>query len=465
MKVIREAIVAVAVGVTILFAPFTVYAALSVSVTPYEGGVDLRFGNVNSADVMPIDRQVNVRITATDNTQYMLYQQLLDSLTNERGERLPVQSFVGNALSGRNQYGTVHLSQERPVSTSRALIYTSNTAGLSDSLILSYGIRLSPQVSPGRYTGRIAYTLVPVRGTQAPRPEILNISVQIESKTIVSITTVKGSRSISLSTAKEQPLPEQVSIEIKNNIGRQYKIYQLLGSTFVSAKGQPLPVGAIRYAVSGGDKGSRNTAEQVLSQNKQLLYSSSQKGEQDSFVVNYLIGDVKDAKAGTYRGTLQYLLEIAAGETKIIDTFTIELINEEVFSLSVDLDRGGRIAFDNLKPLDKPKQSEVLVEVTSNLGEPYQVIQTVYSELVNKAGEKIPGKYFTVRTEAVDDEPLAGLKFTQASEVKSKDTVLYVSDKKGSSATFKVVYELSVPDTVKADDYGSNIVFSLMKIQ
>jgi len=452
----------------ILFCSFLnnhTYGALSLSITPYEGGTDLRFGNVNSSNITRIDKEVNVRITATENKQYRIYQSLLDPLTNEKGERLPQENLVFNALLGKNQYGTVHALQEQPVGLSRTLIYTSNTAGLSDSLVLAYGIKLGSNVKPGYYSGRLAFILEPINATVSVAPQILNIYVQIESKAIISVQSASGSQVISLNSEKEIARSQDVIIEVKSDIGSPYRIYHWLSSTFVSEKGQQLPPGAITFAVSQADKGKKNTSETDLSLIKQLLYTSNQKGEKDTIVLTYKIGDLSKVIAGTYRGTLQYLFETADGEkNSIIGTFGIELINEEVFNIVVTLGPTGRISFEDLKPLSKPKQSEVVIDIKTNVGQPYQVIQTVYSELVSKTGEKIPPKYFTLKTESMDGNELPGLKFPTPAEVKTKDTVVYASDKKGSPVSFKVIYELNVADTVKADDYSTNIVYSLLKI-
>lgn len=466
MRQYAKTIVGVFLIVSSLLLSRETYAALSFSVTPYDGGTDLRFSKVSSADISRVDKQVNIRITATDNKQYSLYQTMLDPLTNEKGEKLPLDSFVFNALSGKNQYGAVHVLQEQPVAISKAIIYTSNTAGLSDNLVLSYGIKLDANVMPGSYSGRMAFTLEPIDSTTAVPPQILNVYVQIESTAIVSVTTATGSSFITLNSIKENAQSADILVDVKSNIGSSYNIYHLVTSTLVSEKGLQLPVGAITFSVSGGDKGKKDTTPTNLSLNRQLLYTSNQKGDKDSFAVTYKIGDLSKAKAGKYKGTLQYIFASeGAGENSIVGTFVIELENEELFNIGVTLGPTGRISFDDLKPGDKPQKYEVFIDVKTNAGEPYQVIQTASSELVNKAGEKIPAKYFTLKTESLDEKELPGLRFATASEVTTKDTVLYVSDKNGSAVSFKVIYELSVPDTVKAEEYHTNIVYSLLKIQ
>ena len=58
-------------------------ATLSLSVTPRDSGSSLRFGRVDL--LSSTDKEVRVRVTSSADTQYQIYQRVLEPFVNERG--------------------------------------------------------------------------------------------------------------------------------------------------------------------------------------------------------------------------------------------------------------------------------------------------------------------------------------------------------------------------------------------
>jgi hypothetical protein len=167
-------------------------------------------------------------------------------------------------------------------------------------------------------------------------------------------------------------------------------------------------------------------------------------------------------KSGKYKSRIQYLWEEAGVQTKI-DNLELVIDNERIFNLSVTpQDQKYEIEFRDLKPLGQPKTSEVILEVTSNTGKPYQISQEISSGLVNKEGVEIPAKYFTLRTENINAK--GNLKFLEKQEVKKGNTILFVSDSLGTPAKIKVIYELTSPMEIRAGDYSANVTYSLLEM-
>jgi hypothetical protein len=135
---------------------------------------------------------------------------------------------------------------------------------------------------------------------------------------------------------------------------------------------------------------------------------------------------------------------------------------EPVFDLMLtSVDQKGKIEFLALKPQDGPKQDEVIVEVRSNTGKQYQVTQNILAELTDKQGNVIPSRYFKMYTQAMDTK--GQVKINQGQEAKKGETILFVSDAKGSSDKFRLIYELAVPADIKGGDYSTNISYSLVE--
>ncbi|MDD5130573.1 MAG: hypothetical protein PHS66_05955 [Candidatus Omnitrophica bacterium] len=137
---------------------------------------------------------------------------------------------------------------------------------------------------------------------------------------------------------------------------------------------------------------------------------------------------------------------------------------EHVFELSVIAqNQPSSVNFVNFNPGDSPQSNEVLVEIKSNLGRQYQVLQNVTSRLANIDGQRIPLKNITAQT-----LPLSGtkgfLKIPDKTPLKRGHVLLYISDLEGSSDKFKINYELTAPENLIPGNYLSGILYTLSEI-
>lgn len=438
------------------------HAAFSVSATPYEGGYDLRFGKIDPASER-INREVTVNIISDIAKQYRLTQTLLDPLSTPEGNRIPETNLVVYGIRGSNKFGTINVEQEIPVFLGRSVIYTSNQQGASDSFTLVYSLKGPFDVPSGLYRGRISFMLEPIDTSQAPATVILNIFSEIVVESAIEIKTVSGGKYITLNSMREEERCKDVLVNIEGGFGSQFRITQILPQPLLSSEGYQLSGGAVNFLVKEAKKGTGPSTAENLSLNKQPMYTSGPRGESDSFIITYSLGNLETEKAGRYRGAIKYLLE-GSGYIKegLIDTLTLEVENERIFDLIVSPEMGGLIQFQDLKPHQPPRVSEVVFEVKTNIGEAYQISQTVISEFTNKEGNIIPMENFNLRMESLDTKGV--LKFPTKTQVNKGDMVLFISDSNGPSDRFKAVYELSVPDDLQAGDYSTQIVYSISEL-
>ena len=126
-------------------------------------------------------------------------------------------------------------------------------------------------------------------------------------------------------------------------------------------------------------------------------------------------------------------------------------------------DASGRISFSNLKAGEGAKKNEVAIEIKSNTGRQYQVIQNVLSELLDKEGRIIPAQSFSMHMEGGDDVK-GTLRAKDNQQVKKGDTILFISDPRGASDKFKIIYELAIPKDLIAGDYSTRITYSLVEL-
>jgi len=455
---------------SIIFAVLTLFfiaaksasAAFGISANPYEGGFDLRFGKIDPA-MGRVNKEVRVEVTTDIDKQYRVIQVLQEPLTNSQGDKFPQNSFLVYAVPGTNKYGTLSVEMEIPVYMGRKVIYTSNQQGLSDSFALVYSLLVPVDQQPGSYRGRLLFTLEPIGATESPATVILGILAEVEVESRVRITTVSGGRIAQLKPFPPEKRQFDVGVDVLGGMGRQFEITQFLSAPLISPEGNTLDLDSVSVVVRDGHKGRALTEPVPLSLHHQTLYTSGPRGEADSFVVTYGLGDLSGQKAGKYRGKIKYLLEGIQITNPLIDTLDLEIDNPEVLELAVTPEIGkGFLRFDNLKPQEPPRISEVNIEIRSNIGKPYQVSQNITSLFTSKEGKTIPKEYFILKTEAAQIK--GKLNYADKTDVRLGEMTLFVSDDRGSSDKFKVIYELSIPPDLKAGDYSTRITYSITAI-
>lgn len=453
-------IVSLTLMVLLSLIPKYSFAAFSLSVTPYEGGYDLRFGKVGMA-FEPVRREVNVGITTDIGKQYEVIQRFLEPLTNAEGVSLSGNNFTLYGIRGTNLYGTLRV-EEIPVSLGESIIYTSNQQGTPDSFTLVYSLKGPFNVPQGSYRGRISFTLRPIDATQQPVTVILNIFAEIEVVSSIEIKTVTGTKIISLDSSREETKTFDVFVDIKGGVGSQFVILQSLLEPLKTTEAEELPYETVNFMIRDVKKGNGPMQPTPLSLRPDVVYTSSPTGEPDSFIITYsLTDDIEKLKAGRYKSKIRYTFK-GLLEEKLIDIFDLEVEIAKVFDITVKLQEGTKIEFADLKPSGPAKTYEVLIEVKTNVGKQYQVTQRMPTELVSKEGYVIMPESFTLRTEG---EAVKGiLKFLEKTPVKKGDTVLFVSDKEGSLDTFKVIYELKPSSDTKLGDYSTTVSYSLSEI-
>ncbi len=437
-------------------------ATFTLSVTPYEGGYDLRFGRV-SYIVDRVNREVIIDVNTDIGTRYQVIQSVLEPLSNNEGDRIRQSNFLIYGIRGTNRVGTLNVEQEIPVSIGRQVLYTSNSAGEADSFTLVYSIIPSPDILPGSYRGRIAFDLEPIDSTQDSVTVILNIFAEVDVESKVEIKTETGSRNIILKFGENQEfMSEDILFNIKGGFGKEFKIFQEVTQQPISNEGNYLDWEAVNFIGSGAEKGSVISNFSSLSDEKEVIYNSSVNGEADRFIITYILADLPQQKAGIYRTSIRYFLEgMAFAEPQFINSLDFEIEYPAIFELVVTPEIGSGIEFRNLKSREPPRTSEITLQVKSNLGKPYQVSQRISSLFVNKEGEAIPEGYFKLKTESLDTKGI--LKYPKKESVNLNEMVLLISDEQGSPDTFKVIYELSLPPDLPAGDYSTLITYSILE--
>lgn len=432
------------------------------SFTLTEGGYRLELDSANP------HKGVKLEVTSDIAAQYEITANIIRPLENkDNADKLIGDNFVFRGLIGTNKFGNLRVpTNDSPVRNGDVL-YVSNTAGSADSFTLVYGIINTDELMPGIYFGRIGFSLRPISAARQAVTKILDVYINVEqgAEAKIEITPLNSLSVISLNSQKENLQSADVSVKISGIFKDLFSIKQVITNPLESVEGNQINPQAITFVVKEINKGQAPAQETPLSRQAQTIYTSSSAGDyDDNFTVTYKLSDSAEEKAGKYRSRIQFFLDEEGKGQRLIETLDLELEIERIFDFSITpQDNLAGISFANLKPNEPSRQNEVVIEVLSNIHKPYQISQNVYADLTSKEGHTIAPKYFTVRTEGFTDTK-GILRVLVAQEVKKGDTILFVSDGLGAPDRFKIIYGLTCPNDIKAGDYVTRIVYSLLEI-
>lgn len=433
-------------------------AALNLSVIPTDGGNSLRFGRVDL--LSSIDKEVRIRVTSTESAQYQVYQRLIGSFTNERGEMVQGQVLSMSTLDGSNASGTLYGQNYDYVTYSDQLLYTSGRDGASDGFTIFYRVDPKALKASGNFIGKIVYT---VRFVGAPMQDEVVLMVYLDTGGALKIssqTSSAGNR-VRLSDETPQDQAGYIQLSYQGNITGSLNITQEVVTWPVNDLGRSLASEAFEFMVAEGGNGSVAFPEwHGVPPFRQKIYESA--SSEDSLMCQLRInqGWLEQQAAGTYRGSLRYTI-VAGQEPREVD-IDLEIKIQPVFKLDVAYPQGG-VHFERILPNSPPQTKEVVVTVKTNLGRPYIISQKVLSPLTNEEGEQFDGNYFTMKQEFEDDES-GKLQYPQYAPVPNGTEPMFYSDPKGTGVSFRVLYRQKPYSGMRPGSFKTSVVYSLEEI-
>ena len=439
-------------------------AAFDLSYTLDEGGYRLEFDRIN------FSRGITFSTLNDTLSRYEIRQRIESPIRSRDNPSVTIgNNFVVRGFRGSNKYGDLRIPTGDIAVKNDELIYVSNPAGAADVFTLVYAITNSQELAPGYYTGRISLILNPINSSAMPVTKVIEVYVNIPNdggSLSVTVAAAEGASSIILNPLDTFDLRGTANavVTINSSFNGPFRIMQMFPQPIQSGEGKFIDNSNLLFSVPDASKGVAVNQPTPISNNIQTIYSSRPDGSADkAFTIAYSLADPLSLVAGNYRSRIQYLLE-SAGKQINLGALDLEIRQERIFEISISpQDQRYSIDFANLKPSDGPRLNEVLIEVKSNLGRPYQVTQNVLSELVSSKGDKIPAKYFSLQTLSVDNTK-GNLKIASKIPVEKGNALLFVSDTNGSTDKFKVIYELICPVDLMAGNYSSRITYTLTEI-
>jgi len=437
-----------------------VYGAVSLSVSPMDGGSSLRFSR---SDVQSrLGHEVRVRITSNDSTQYQVFQRWAQPLSPTgagSGFERDFLKFYG--LSGSNGAGTLYGNIPDFISLSDQLVYTSSGNGTSDGFILVYQVDPDRLQVSGEYIGRLLLTVRPIGSAQSSEVYV-DVFVDADIAFRFEVRGSRGYDTIHLVKGVEPGrIQDEVSFAFEGNTG-EIRVYQeVLDPIALVSDKTELAKGSVLFRGVGVTDGLSVEMPATLDFGRQLIYRSWNSQDQWDMEYSLKLDQTFPIYAGEYRSRLRYIVERPGLPATEYD-FGLEMEIEPRLEIHMTFETGG-VVFDKLYPGSPPQDRKVVVRVDSNIKRPYAVIQRVSGPMQNEKQQLMEKGYFNVKT--VLDPGIPGrVRLPDFEDVSEQDTYLYFSDADGSPAQFEVIYRVMPYRDMTPGDYRAEITYTLEEI-
>jgi hypothetical protein len=286
----------------------------------------------------------------------------------------------------------------------------------------------------------------------------IDVFVQTSSSLKVS---VKGGRDRTRVHIKSSDISERsadyVSISFSGNGSQEIRIYQEIETFPQNETEKELGRDVLQLDAQGSSEGLRTQGLSPLGSGRSLIYSGSK--EEDNFIIYFLVNadQVQRQDAGSYAGRIKYIVETDQGKQE----FPIDIQGDipPAFTMKVTTPPGG-VTFPDVLAGSPPQEKQVVVTVSSNLHEPYQVLQDLQTNMTNQQGKEFDNKYFTLQV-VIPPGQNGRTDFMEFSPMQTGECPVFSSDPTGSGATFTVVYRLQGYDQMSPGSFSAPIRFSL----
>ena len=434
---------------------------MTFTANPDRGGTDIRIEDVEIGRGTRSE-ELDFTITTDQAKRYQIFQTMHTPLTNEKGDTLPRGAI--KIFSPTSVLGTLRPKLPTDLQTGTSVVYTSNSAGAQDSFVLVFAVDLADPVPGGEYRSQITFTMEATDGGLSPVTVTRNIRLEMKPEFRISIRSATGAEVLDLGRITRNKLSTSgaLTFTIESSLGEPYTVYQHLTSDLTGSEGQVIDAKAIIFRPVGAVGGRFMGGDESLTHAREPLFRSDEAGGAETFEVIYEAPDLSGARHGLYSGNLTFDVESESRFAFVRPiNIPVRLEVEHIFYLDAEFEGARGLYFGELKHVGDMATRHALIKIHSNTGERYQVTQVVSRPMTNEEGREIDPSHFTFMAKgAKNGKILAG----EEKPVKTGETVIFVSDEKGSPDEFTIEYQFTLPVDTRGGSYSSDVTYSLSSI-
>ncbi|MBI4308804.1 MAG: hypothetical protein HY591_00580, partial [Candidatus Omnitrophica bacterium] len=243
---------------------------------------------------------------------------------------------------------------------------------------------------------------------------------------------------------------KEVRVRVASSDGKRYQVFQRVPEPISNEKGESLDLQAIETETLAGANSSgtlymQNTDH--LSFSEQLIYTSAEGGQSDSFIVGYTVRPGLVNSDGNFRGRLEFTTraaEEASGDRAVIDIF---LENPSHWNISIEGGRNHKRVLIDASDTSPRTADFVKISFSGNLAGEARIYQEVESLPQNEMGRELDAD--ALRMDMAGDTE--GLRVRGPVPLEQTRTLVYSSRKSEDSF---VVYYLADPEKIGQQDAG-----------
>lgn len=254
---------------------------------------------------------------------------------------------------------------------------------------------------------------------------------------------------------------EEVRIRITSSDGKKYRVRHAILEQVVNERGVALEDEALTFYTIRGSNAHGTLYQddvRVLLPSDTILYTSSQAGNTDSFIVVYTINGSKIRDSGRYQGRIIYTVEAVSGSDIQTVVTNINFNAQVGFNVKIESSlKSNKLSLDN--DLDIQAQQYLNCFINSNIGEDANIYQRVSSVFRNEKGTILDEralKFF------LSDAKSGQMQITSPQYVDTRESLIY-SSPMGEPDEFKIYFIINeqVLEDVEAGRYVGTLTYRI----
>jgi hypothetical protein len=243
----------------------------------------------------------------------------------------------------------------------------------------------------------------------------------------LSVTPVDGSSTLRLGTVQANDNKQEIHIRVNSN-GSRYQVFERIAEPIMDNQGNTVNLQAVEAQTlpnsnSYGTLYLQNTS--ALSMGDQLLYSSSQSGQGDSFIVGYSVNQNLINAGGKFRGRMVFTVR-GMGDASS-DQATIDVFIETSPSLQVVVKGAHNPRRIRIKSSDTSEKSADYINISfsGNSGQEVRIYQEMEGMPQNTSAQQLSNGVLQMDAQAQTE----GLRIAGLSSLNPNRTLIYSSNK------------------------------------
>lgn len=282
----------------------------------------------------------------------------------------------------------------------------------------------------------------------------------------LSVTPRRGGQHIRFEGGKSGDYlrNEEVTLKVTSDRSAQYRISQTVYQPLTNEFGNTIPQGAFIVFSPSNPLGTlRTKLETPITMGQVAIYTSNTVGDTDSFVLVFNVKVPGDQPGGVYHTQITFTAELVNAQSGVSPSIVTMDVRVEItpdFRIVIQNVRGGRyLEFERISKNRPTSASALKMEIESNIGTAYRIIQQLTEPLASAEGFSLDESRlsFAGSGGAHGSLTVAG----SLQEVSESPTLLYTSGETGQGDVIGLQYQLTPGESQKAGIYSGNISFKI----